>query len=139
MSNVLTVDTSNPEEMSRPKYEPLEPGKYDLEISNKLEVLPSKNPSADGVNYGRIQVDFKENESGKTVTDYISLHPKMKWKLNQFVVSAGLLGAGETGDIDLSDGMGRVVTALVGQRTYTKNDGSGEQGIANEIKEYIYE
>lgn len=139
MSNVLNIDTSNPEQMERPKYEPLEPGKYDLEIMNKLEVKPSKNPSADGVNYGRIQVDFKEPETGKKVTDYVSLHPTMVWKVNQFAVSAGVLAKGEKGDIDLEDFTGRIVTAMVGQKTYTKNDGSGEQGIANEIKEYLFE
>jgi hypothetical protein len=135
----IKIDTSNTEDLSRPKYEPLESGKYDLEITNKLEVKPSKNPSADGKNHGRIQVDFKDPDTGKTVTDYISLHPKMKWKLNQFGLSAGVLQKGESADIDLADFDGRVVTAIVGQRTWTKQDGSGETGVSNEIKEYIYE
>ena len=135
----IRIDTSSPESTERPKYEPLESGKYDLEITNKLEALPSKSPSQDGKNHGRIQVDFKEPETGKVVTDYISLHPKMKWKLNQFAISAGVIEKGDSADIELADFDGRVVTALVGQRTWTKNDGSGETGVSNEIKEYIYE
>lgn len=138
MDNVLTVDTSNPEAMDRPKYEQLEPGKYDFEITNQLVKTDSKQASADGINHGKIEVILKETETGKIVKDYLALHPKMKWKLNQFVVSAGLLEAGATGDVDLADGMGRVVTAIVGQRTYTKTDGTGT-GISTDVKEYIYE
>ena len=135
----IKIDTGNPEDLTRPKYEPLESGKYDLEITNKLQVTPTKDPAKDGKNYGKIEVIFKDPESGKEVKDYIALHPKMKWKLNQFALSAGVIEKGESGDIELPDFDGRVVTAIVGQRTWTKTDGSGETGVSNEIKEYIYE
>ena len=136
MSTVLSIDTTVEGGMDRPAYEPLESGKYDLEITNKLESKPSKSCKPGETNYGVIQVDYKENTTGKRVTDWISLHPKMAWKLNQFAVSAGVVEAGQALDIDLQDFDGRVVTAIVGQRTYQKD---GETKIANEIKEYIYE
>jgi len=136
MSTVLSIDTTVEGGMDRPAYEPLESGKYDLEITNKLESKPSKSAKAGETNYGVIQVDYKEATTGKRVTDWISLHPKMAWKLNQFAVSAGVIEAGQSMEIDLQDFDGRVVTAIVGQRTYTKD---GETKIANEIKEYIYE
>ena len=132
----ITIDTSSTESMDRPKYEPLESGKYDLEITNKLEKKDSKSCKPGETNYGVIRVDYKEPETGKTVTDWISLHPKMAWKLNQWAVSAGVVEKGEALDIELEDFDGRVVTAIIGQRTYLKD---GETKITNDIKEYIYE
>ena len=135
--SLVTVDTTNPESMERPPYEPLEPGVYELRITNRLEVKPSANPSKkDGVNHGRIEVKLEELASGKTVTDDIPMSPNMKWKLNQFAAAAGVAEI-EPGQVDLDDFQGLIVQAEIGQRTYTRNDQT--TGLANEVNKYLYE
>ena len=133
---LINVDINNPDALERPAYEPLETGQYDMEIINKPEATPTKNPSSDGVNYGKVEVQLRELESEKTVTDYISLHPKMLWKLGRLCKSAGIAEV-EPGKIDLADLEGRVVRAAIQQRTYTRQDGT--QGIGNEVDNYLWE
>ncbi len=133
---VVSVDLVNPESSERPAYEPLEPGVYTLRITNRLEVKPSQNPSSDGINHGRVEVILVEEETGKTIKDYIPMSPKMKWKLNQFTKAAGVTEV-EPDKVDLDDFQDQVVTAEVGQESYARNDGT--TGLSNKIRNYIYE
>ena len=130
--SLLNVYTST-EGKELPKYVAMEPGIYEFEITNELEVKPSKNPSADGVNYGNIPVELKNLEEDKTVRDWISLHPKMAWKKNQFVASAGVEADG--GQVDLADFRGRIVKAVIKQETYKNNE--GEERLRNKVDEYV--
>jgi hypothetical protein len=133
--STIKVDVNNPEALERPVYEPLEPGDYYLEITNDLVVLPSKNPAQDGKNYGRIEVQLKEEQTGKTVKDYISMSPKMAWRKNRFVLSAGVAESAE-GEVDLAEFKGRTVKATVKQETYTRQDNT--VGLSNKIDNYLY-
>ncbi len=133
---LVNVDTSNPESMERPAYEPLEAGVYELRITNKLEVKPSAKVGNDGVNHGRIEVVLEDIESGKTVKDWIPMSPNMKWKLNQFTAAAGVTEV-EPGQVDLDDFQDLIVNAEIGQRSYPRNDGT--TGLTNEVRKYIYE
>lgn len=132
---LINVDTTT-EGLAQPAYEPLEPGIYELEIVNNLEVKPSKNPSSDGKNYGRIAVELKDGDSGKTVRDWLPMSPKMKWKFNQFTASAGVTEV-EPGQVDLADFQGQFVRATISQETYLRNDQT--TGLRNVVKGYLYE
>jgi len=130
--SLINVDTTE-EALKRPEYQPLEPGEYILEINNELKVEPSKNPNSQ---YDRIEVHLKEMDTGKTVKDWLSMNPSMKWKLSQFVASSGV-GEDENGQVDLEEFKGVTVTALVTQETYEKKDGT--QGLSNKVDRYVYE
>ena len=132
---LINVDTRNPEALERPAYEPLEPGQLDLEITNDLEVKPSKNSASDGINYGNIKVELTDPESNKKVTDYLPLHPKMAWKLNSFAASAGI-EENDEGQVDLAEFKGRIVRCIVTQEPYTAKDGSTK--LSNKIDSYVY-
>ena len=128
--SVIKVDVSD-EGMSAPVFTPLEPGVYDLEIINDLKVEPTINPDKEtGTNYGKVVVEYAEVESRKRLRDIIALHPKMNWRKNQWALSAGFPGA-EDGEIDLADGKGSIVHAVIAQETYTKQDNT--EGLRNKI------
>ena len=135
MSGLIDVDLSAGA-CERPAYQPLEPGTYELEITNELKVEKSRNPGKDGINHGRIEVNLAEVTTGKTVDDYLPMSPKMRWKFNQFVASTGVVEAAP-GKVNLADFKGRILKAIIGQRAYTREDGT--TGLANEVKQYVFE
>ena len=130
--SLINVDTNNEELLKKPKYDPVEPGIYTLEVKNELKVTKSKSSDNQLIKVELILVD----DPKKTIFDNLVLTEKSKWKLAQFCKSCGV-DSDDDGNIDLSLFQGLTCSASVKQEPYTKT--SGQVEMTNKIDEYLWE
>jgi len=133
----VSVDTSNEELLKKPVYVPIEPGIYEFEIDNDLEVTQS-NAGKPMIGVKLVCIDQNEAVIGKSVTDYISMTPEARKKYDRFATLCKACGVKEdaAGEIDLEQFRGLKLRANIKQETYKKKDGS--TGISNKVDEYLF-
>lgn len=141
MDTIVNIDTSNPELLKKPIYQPIEPGTYTFEVANDLEVVKSQSSNNLKINLELVVIDGQEK--GRKVFDTLVISPKSMWKIAQFSKSCGVESTGN--QLDLKQFKGKVCSAVVKQEAAKNTDGSpklgpdGVQQFKNVVDEYLFE
>lgn len=131
--SIVDIDT-NDEKLLEKNFKLLEPGVYDFEISNKLEITKSKA----GNNMIKVELMCTtegEDTLGVKVFDNIVLTAEAKWKLAQFCKACGV--ESEDGKVDLDLFEGATCSAATIQENYKNKAGADK--MSTKISEYLWE